>query len=276
MTCHIHPGTNMVATYFGYTWWDNETDGDKMYPTEAARSHAGRVAARRSSRNPEGRPLAGMWADVKFLEKTGTPEFNKDLQHTQFADFHGHGWVFRAVYKRDRKGNLLDERRQDRVVSTIPRSSRKAVHLKDIHLEKGMHCVDCHFEQDNHGNGKLYGETRNAVEIDCVDCHGTIDSDATPDDHRLRRRPTGGTDSRRLAHAVGAVAASTGRTASSSSARWWTRTSSGRSCRSLDTITPGNAHYSEKSRLAKTIQKDGSTWGDRAATRTKLAHSNSA
>ena len=50
------------------------------------------------------------------------------------------------------------------------------MHLKDIHLEKGMHCVDCHFEQDNHGNGKLYGETRAAVEIDCVDCHGTIDA----------------------------------------------------------------------------------------------------
>src|SRR5580693_8121688 len=26
MVCHIHPGTNMVATYFGYTWWDNEAD----------------------------------------------------------------------------------------------------------------------------------------------------------------------------------------------------------------------------------------------------------
>ncbi len=52
------------------------------------------------------------------------------------------------------------------------------MHLKDIHLEKGMHCVDCHFEQDNHGNGKLYGETRNAVEIDCVDCHGSIERSA--------------------------------------------------------------------------------------------------
>ena len=26
------------------------------------------------------------------------------------------------------------------------------VHLMDIHLEKGMHCVDCHFVQDVHGN----------------------------------------------------------------------------------------------------------------------------
>ena len=30
----------------------------------------------------------------------------------------------------------------------------------------------------------------------------------------------------------------------------------------LDTITPGTQHYSEKSRLAKTIQQDGQTWGD--------------
>ena len=28
----------------------------------------------------------------------------------------------------------------------------------------------------------------------------------------------------------------------------------------IDTITPGNSHYSEASRLAKTILKDGTTW----------------
>ena len=34
----------------------------------------------------------------------------------------------------------------------------------DIHLEKGMHCVDCHFQQDNHGNTMLYNEVRAACE----------------------------------------------------------------------------------------------------------------
>jgi hypothetical protein len=53
------------------------------------------------------------------------------------------------------------------------------VHLQDIHLEQGMHCVDCHFQQDSHGNGKLYGEPRAAIEIDCIDCHGTRDGRAT-------------------------------------------------------------------------------------------------
>ena len=47
-----------------------------------------------------------------------------------------------------------------------PERAGKPVHLKDIHLERGMQCVDCHFKQDNHGNGNLYGEPRNAVEID--------------------------------------------------------------------------------------------------------------
>ncbi len=36
IVCHIHPGTNMVASYLGYIWWDNETDGEHMYPAEAA------------------------------------------------------------------------------------------------------------------------------------------------------------------------------------------------------------------------------------------------
>ena len=43
----------------------------------------------------------------------------------------------------------------------------------------------------------------------------------------------------------------------------------------LDTITPGNPHYSEKSRLAKTIQQDGKTWGKATQTNRKLAHQNS-
>ena len=42
MVCHIHPGTNMVATYFGYTWWDNEMDGEHLWPatTEPPRCRA--------------------------------------------------------------------------------------------------------------------------------------------------------------------------------------------------------------------------------------------
>ena len=48
------------------------------------------------------------------------------------------------------------------------------VHLLDIHLEKGMHCVDCHFVQDAHGNTQAAAaKCGPAIEIQCIDCHGT-------------------------------------------------------------------------------------------------------
>jgi hypothetical protein len=49
-------------------------------------------------RNPErAAQKRGLWADVNFLEKVGSPEFAKTLKHTQFADCHSHGWIFRAM-----------------------------------------------------------------------------------------------------------------------------------------------------------------------------------
>jgi hypothetical protein len=175
MTCHMHPGTNMVATYMGFTWWDNEADGQVMYPKEP-RTLTATQRAELEQHNPEGSALKGLWGDKEFLATVAS--LNPKLKQTQFADFNGHGWVFRGVYKRDRKGNLLDAAGK-LVPDNAPDKFQKAVHLKDIHLEKGMHCVDCHFRQDNHGNGKLYSEPRPAVEIDCIDCHGTSSEKAT-------------------------------------------------------------------------------------------------
>ena len=42
----------------------------------------------------------------------------------------------------------------------------------------------------------------------------------------------------------------------------------------MDTITPGNPHYSEASRLAKTMLKDGTTWGAAPGDESQLAHGN--
>ncbi|HLX38277.1 MAG TPA: hypothetical protein VKR29_10770, partial [Candidatus Binataceae bacterium] len=56
---------------------------------------------------------------------------------------------------------------------------QRAVKLQDIHAEMGMQCADCHFKTDAHGDGKLYGEVRNAIAIRCEDCHGTFNKKAT-------------------------------------------------------------------------------------------------
>ncbi len=272
IVCHIHPGTNMVSTYFGYTWWDNEMDGEHMWPAQQRHPNADEQN-RVQTRNPEGSAVRGLWSDTAFLEKIGTPEFNQQLQHTQFADFHSHGWIFRAVFKHDRRGNLLDP--DDKIVSfDDPAKLKKAVHLKDIHLEKGMHCVDCHFERDSHGNGKLYGETRNAIEIDCVDCHGTIQQRA-PLVTSGTAAPAGGTNLAGL------------RTPWQERRFYWKddrlyqrsmldKDKEWEVVQVRDTITPGNTHYSEKSRLAKTMQQDGQTWGEAPPNEdeSKLAHQN--
>jgi hypothetical protein len=270
MVCHMHPGTNMVTTYFGYTWWDNEADGESMYPKKQQELSAAEQL-KIQTRNPERAAMRGLWSDPSFLEKTGSPEFLSKLKDTQFADFQSHGWLFRAVYKRDRKGNLLSDD-GNIIAPTDPDKFSKAVHLKDIHLEKGMQCVDCHFQQDSHGNGKLYGETRNAVEVDCIDCHGTINSKATLKTSGPAA-PAGGTDLSLLRTPAGE------RRFSWRDGRLYQRAmlEDGKEwevVQVLDSITPGDSHYNEKSRLAKTIAKDGSTWGIPGSD-DKLAHSNS-
>jgi hypothetical protein len=271
MICHIHPGTNMVTTYFGLTWWDNEIDGDKMYPKEQ-RNPTEEQRYQSFVRNPEGTAVRGLWGDEEFLENVGSAEFNKQLKTTQVADFHGHGWIFRAVFNHDRKGNWLDKD-GEKIAFDDPDRFGKAVHLADIHLEKGMQCNDCHFAQDNHGNGKIYGEPRAAVEIDCIDCHGTIRKKATlltsgpaaPEGGRhldALRTPWG---LRRFEWRGDKVIQ---RSMSEESKAW-------EIVQTVDTVTPGNVHFSMKSMRAKLMNKDGVVPPRMPSEDTVLAHANS-
>jgi hypothetical protein len=305
MVCHMHPGTNMVASYLGLTWWDNESDGAKMYPA-TQHDPSQDEEQQKLNRNPEAASLRGLWSNFEFLKDTGTPEFNALLRNTQFADFHGHGWLFRKVFKRDRKGNLLDA--QDNIISPDdPAKFRKAVHLADIHLERGMHCVDCHFRQDSHGDGSLYNEPRAAIEIACEDCHGTIKQKATlftsgpaaasatgtaAERRKSQNQPLIGQDLRRIrvrdaegsriplfqpvtrdrkrkdenGRDVDLKAGDIMQNSMVVPGRWW------RVPQTLDTITPNTLDYNEKSRYAKTIRKDNVTWGDVPANTNELAH----
>ena len=291
MICHIHPGTNMVTTYFGLTWWDNEIDGDKMFPKEQ-RNPSEEQRYQAYLRNPEAAAARGLWIDDKFLEKTGSPEFNSQLKTTQFADFHGHGWVFRSAFNHDRKGNWLDKDGRQ-IAFDDPDRFGKAVHLADIHLEKGMQCADCHFAQDNHGTGKIYGEPRAAVEIDCVDCHGTIRNKAT-----LVTSGPAAPDSPGSAGAPAGISApnpnaNRGRHLDALRTPWGLRrfewVSDGRLIQrsmssehtewevvqTADTITPGNVHFNLKSLRAKLMTKDGVVASQMPQDDAHLAHGNS-
>jgi hypothetical protein len=265
MSCHMHQPNSFVNTFLGYTMWDYETDAELLWPKQ---QRTPTEAEKRASldANPEGAAVRGLWSDAAFLENVR--DLNAKAKHTQFADYHGHGWNFMAVYKRDRKGNLLDG--DGKIVAfDDPKKFEKAVHLQDIHLEKGMHCVDCHFTQDEHGDGQLYGEYGSTIEIECQDCHGDI-SAVTNLRTSGPAAPPGGTDLRM------------GTTPFGRRRFIWTN---GRLMqRSMvnpdmewevvqvkDSITPGNPHYNERSRYAKTIQHDGLTWGT-ATEASKLAH----
>jgi hypothetical protein len=169
MICHMHQPNMFLNSFLGYTMWDYESDAPRMWPEKQQYPDAEKIRDV-LDRNPEAAATRGKWADVNFLKQVS--ELNPQMKDTQFADYHGHGWNFRAVYKRDRKGNLLDA--GGAVVSDDdPQKFKKSVHLSSIHVDVGMQCVDCHFSQDNHGNGYIYGEVAAAVEIDCKDCHGT-------------------------------------------------------------------------------------------------------
>jgi hypothetical protein len=294
VVCHMHPGTLMLMTYYGTMWWDLESDGEPMYPAQQPKLSDEQKRAI-LIRNPEEASLRGKWGDPDFL-KSLRDKVNPQLKHTQFADFNGHGWVYKNVFKRDRKGNLLDAYgnkvenasadQLKRAVEERPTGEAKAgepVHLKDIHIEKGMHCVDCHFKQDNHGNGKLYSEPRNAIEIDCVDCHGTVAKRADPTSRDAKTTAAAG-GNRMLEYRYVAPdgtdrAMKKDRFFKDKEGRVFQRSAVNKDLtwevkQVADIINPGSPNYNEKAALAKTIMRDGKTWGAPASD-DQLAHANS-
>src|SRR5262245_20875533 len=301
MTCHIHPGGNMLLGYYGMTWWDNETDGHLMYPDKQPDISLEEKDAIQF-RNPDGAAMRGLWGqDWNFLVNIWR-DVNPKAKRTQFGDLHGHGWVFRNVYKTDHKGNLLTPQGK-KIDPEDPEKFKKANHQEDIHQKKGMHCADCHIGSDVHGNGNLYNEGRAAIQLDCIDCHGTIDKPASlivsgpaagtgrfggkivtteKDLTKVKARNERGRQipmfqritrpTKRKTLEGKEVDLKAGEIVQNSlvePGKWW------RVVQTVDTVTPGKGDYSDASAFAKTVQRDGKTWADTAAPESKLAHANS-
>jgi len=276
VVCHVHPGTNVVNSYYGTIWWDNETDGNFFYPAHEKHPSADEIAVDLMS-NPEAASIRGLWSDPAFLADS-SEKLNTKLKHTRIADFHGHGWIFRYVFKQDARGNLLDAR--DRVVPASKLS--RAVILEDIHEEEGMQCADCHFRVDAHGNGKLYGEVRNAITIRCEDCHGTV----------MKRA-----DLKATGNAGGQISLKDNTDFFEGGRRTvvprfpftpplpfkrpdiWQQSTMGLPKKDgwlipqlVDIDDVRSSHYSELARYYHTIQQDGKTWGNPAVDDSQLAH----
>ena len=136
--------------------------------------------------------------------------------------------------------------------------------------------------QDNHGNTKLYGEVRAAIEIQCVDCHGTAGETVPERIERTGRMatsgpasPPGGTNllALRTPHSPRqprfelrptARSPTASRATSSSSARWSSPAREWEVKQTANTIRPDHPDYNAKSHAAKTVRWDDAgqlLWG---------------
>ena len=328
IVCHIHPGTTVMNSYLGYMWWDLETDGELMYPPREKHPTSEQFTQSIMS-DPNEASARGNWSNPDFL--TRTSELNPQLEHTQFADFHGHGWVFQAVFKKDRAGIPLDHygnqiphptAEQRQLALKIPELEKELhrnrdwtesdpdllaevrrkemellekrhnvpVHMLDIHLEKGMHCVDCHFIQDVHGDTKLYGEVRAAIEIQCIDCHGTATQPAAQFvDGRPQLRTSGPAAAERDGKTVGRnlseMRTPFGKRRFENIGKKIVQNSmveedlSWELTQVTDTIDPTHRKYNPVAALAKTVRlgdEDGFAWGNIAEEGRPCAHNNNA
>jgi hypothetical protein len=323
MVCHVHPGTTVMNSYIGYMWHDEESDAQFLYPPRQKNPTAEELV-RSMLRNPNESAARNYLSDPEFTAELS--RLNPMLSKVHFGDFHSHGWAFRAVFKKDRKGNWIDHSGNfvgpptaEKMAAAVawperakqfhqqvrypdprqgPEQARRAetalndacrngvpVHLMDIHMEKGMHCIDCHFSQDNHGNNRIHTEVRAGIEVQCVDCHGTAARYATlktsgpasytsaPDGkgrNLLALKTPFGTPRFEVREGPNGALRYFQNSCVEKGLQW-------ELVQVKDTIDPAHARYNAKSALAKTVRFDGGkmVWGDLPADgKQKCAHSN--
>ena len=289
MVCHMHQPNSFVNSYYGYTMWTYETDGADLWPKER-HEPTDEELVQRLNENPEEAAAYGTWHDYEALKNVSS--LNAKNKHTQFADYHGHGWIFRAAFKMDRKGNLLDAQDQviayddaDKFKGVIPieglegdhfkpadAAAKRAVHLQDIHASLGMHCVDCHFKNDCHGDSKVYYAYQAAVEIRCQDCHGTV--------YEYANLQSSGPASATSGPGGRFLGGSTpfGKERFELKGNQIIQNSMVDPAKSWvvkqvkDAVDPASPQFNPRASYAKTVRKDGSSWGKLPADPKELAH----
>lgn len=119
----------------------------------------------------------GFYPDAPLFFKPGDPLFpdpeqpNRLKPYEPLKDIPGLGVLGVAKNSIWRRGIspggnpffVTDENRDNSFDETPP----------DIHLERGMGCVDCHTREEMHGDGHIYTDRFFKNEIECESCHGT-------------------------------------------------------------------------------------------------------
>ena len=236
---------------------------------------------------------------MSSISSKDVAELNPKLKNTQFADYHGHGWIFKAIFKKDKHGNLLDEARTRRSPRTIP------IQVAEGRAPQGhpprrtacsawtaISCATCTVT----ARSTTSRARPRASSASTATARWT--SGPTSDDQRQRRqgqpRRDGGTpfrpavrsgnnstgdrhadvngQPRQLRHAADALPV----------LGTWTRTRSWEVPQTMDTCRSDfRPTTTRRSAYAKTLHRDGTTWGDvpaddRRTAMAKLAHNNEA
>ena len=272
--CHMHGGTTVVNSYYGTLWYDDESDGEILYPAKDNHWNQDQIGTNLMS-NPQAAGLRGKWDDVNFLNNVR--DLNPSLKKVQFADFHGHGWMFRYVYKTDRHGNMLDHDGNE-IPFDAPDKFERGIKLTDIHAEMGMQCADCHFQNDSHGDGRLYAEGRAAISIRCEDCHGAFNKLANLKGSGNAGKPEGGEplnlENDRTGFGKRFIVQKAHGTVKQNSTM--DKKKSWNVMQLVDVDNPASPHFNKAASYAHSVLKDGSTWGKLTnVSDLDLAHPNS-
>ncbi len=156
MICHMHQPNMFMNSCCGYTMWDYESDAPAHVAEEAAVSvdrqdpRRCSIAIRKAPRRAATGPTSTSSQRCRELNPTaeGHPVRRLPRPWLEFP---------RGVQARPHAATCsMPAATWSR--TTIRRSSRRPCTCPPSHVDVGMQCVDCHFSQDNHGNGYIYGE----------------------------------------------------------------------------------------------------------------------
>ena len=206
---------------------------------EAEVTRAAPRSATSSTATPRGRRSRGMWGDLEFLQQgldRRQPEGRRTPSSPTITATAGTSAPSSSATARA----ICSTRTASVVPDDEPDKFKRAVHLSSIHVDVGMQCVDCHFAQDS-ARQRPASTARSPTRSRSAARTATAPPTRYP---TLRTsRPGGAAAGHRpdaAAHAGRPAALRVDAAASSTSARWSTRSCEWQMSLVKDTVDPAS------------------------------------